>query len=173
MSGMFLLPYGMSARLEWEVLAGLVSSHLLRMVIIRAGWLERPLVQVWPWVAVAVLLTLVAAQGIKTACFVLFTDRPAGMFLAGLFDFSLLLLPWTAFYFLYHQIQRSRRQCIRNKELQQRVSVMQEQCEQSGTDMEGMMARLQRIASLIEMDPNKSREEITEFSKFLRAGYMR
>jgi len=50
---------------------------------------------------------------------------------------------------------------------------MQQQCEESGTDMESVMAKLQRIASLIEADPDKSREEITEFSKLLRSGYMR
>lgn len=44
---------------------------------------------------------------------------------------------------------------------------------ESGTDMEDIMATLRRIASLIEVDRGKSREEITEFSKLLRSGYMR
>lgn len=40
-------------------------------------------------------------------------------------------------------------------------------------DMGEMLARLQRIAGLIEAHPDQSREEITEFSKLLRNGYMR
>ncbi|MBN8851081.1 MAG: hypothetical protein J0H07_04410 [Sphingobacteriales bacterium] len=64
-------------------------------------------------------------------------------------------------------------QGIYKRDLELRVSAMQEQYERSGTDMENMLARMQRIASLIEADPDRSREEITEFSKLLRSGYMR
>lgn len=167
------MPTGFTKVLEIEALAGLISTHLLRIVIIRAGWLEKPLVRVWPWVAAAVLLTCIVAFGIKRAgCFWL-TEYTGGLFPAGVFEYLLLLLPWTGIYFFYHHIQNSRRECVRTRELQQRVADMQQQCEASGTDMESMMATLQRIASLIEADPDRSREEITEFSKLLRSGYMR
>ena len=173
MLGMLLLAYGWARVLEIEVLAGLVSSHLLRMVIIRAGWLEGYLVRSWRRVAVAVLLTCMIASGIKLGCCAWLIGWPGGQFLPGVFEYFLLLLPWTGIYFFYHEIQRSRQQCVRAGELKQRIDVMQQQCEESGTDMEGMMVKLQRIASLIEADPDRSREEITEFSKLLRSGYMR
>lgn len=172
-SGVFLLPRGMTGVLGIEVLAGLVSSHLLRMVIIRAGWLEKPIERVWPLLSVALLLTCVVAYGIKRVGCAWLTGWSGGQFLPGIFEYLLLLLPWTGIYFIYHYIQKSRQQCVRARELKQRIAVMQQQCEESGTDMEGIMVTLQRISSLIEEDPGRSREEITEFSKLLRSGYMR
>ena len=167
------MPRGMTGILGIEMLAGLISSHLLRIVIIRSGWLEKPIARIWPRVAVAVLLTCVVAYGIKQAGCIWLTERSGGQFLPGLFEYLLLLLPWTGIYFFYHHIQKSRQQGVREKELKRRIALMQQQCEESGTDMESIMATLQRIASLIEADPDRSREEITEFSKLLRSGYMR
>jgi len=173
MLGGALLPFGFTKVLEIEALAGLVSSHLLRIVIIRAGWLEMPMVRMWPRVAVAVLLACAVAYGIKWAGCVWLTEFNGAQFLPGLFEYLLLLLPWTGMYFFYHYIRKERRQRVRAGELKQRIAVMERQCEDSGTDMENMMARLQQIASLIEADPEGSRKEITEFSKLLRTGYMR
>jgi len=157
------------------VIPGLASSHLLRIVIIRAGWLELAFTRIWMRVSMAVLVTCMVAASLAWVGYASMTYREFSWakFLATVFDFHLLLLPWAGIYFFYHYIRKDRRRCVRAGELKQRIAVMQQECEVSGTDMESMMERLQRIASLIEADPDRSREEITEFSKLLRSGYMR
>lgn len=157
------------------VVPGVICSHLLRIVIIRAGWLELPFARVWMRASMAVAVTCVAAASLAWVGYASMGYREFAWnkFLGTVFDFHLLLFPWAGIYFLYHYIRKSRLQYVRARELKSRIAVMQQQCEESGTDMESVMARLQRIASLIEADPNKSREEITEFSKLLRSGYMR
>lgn len=172
-AGLLLMPFG-SADIFWiQAAAGLSATHLFRTVIVRLGWRERPVVQIWPWVGVGLLLTAALAQSMKMVGWSLLIELTGRSFFAGVLDYSLLIVPWTLIYFCYHHIRRSRQQCVRNKDLNQRVVSMQEEYERSGTDLGEMLVRLQRISGLIEADPDRSREEITEFSKLLRNGYMR
>ena len=137
--------------------------------------MELPFTRIWLRGLMAVLVTCIVAASLAWVGDVWMAYRVFtwAQFLATVFDFHLLLLPWAGIYFFYHYIRKDRRRCVRVGELKQRIAVMQQECEVSGTDMENMMARLQRIASLIDADPDRSREEITEFSKLLRSGYMR
>jgi len=60
----------------------------------------------------------------------------------------------------------------KNRKLEMRVKEMEKQSEVSGTNMETMIDTLKRIQASIEVDPKRSRAEITEFSKLLREGYL-
>jgi len=132
--GLLLMPmWVIGPGMGWHIMmvtAGLLASHLLRSVIVRYRWLELPVK--------AALLRLMA--GVILACLVAGSIRRMGVYLidgtmgrngilgifADVFDYYLLLVPWTMIYYLYHYAERVYRESLKNGKLELRVREMEE-----------------------------------------------
>ena len=160
------------------VVTGLLTTHLLRHIIIRYGWLSLPLRKAWPrLLAGAIVAAMVIGSITRIYSYVYAGDVYEGLtprfFLAGMIDLLVAVGPWTMIYYLYHYAEKVSWEASRNRKLEMRVKEMEERSRESGTDMAAMMDSLQRIQASIVEDPVRCREEITEFSKLLREGYLK
>jgi len=158
------------------VVSGLLVSHILRYIIIRYGWLSLPVRKAWPrLLAGAVAASIVMGSIQKMYGYFLTGEVYEGLWDLSIYVIDLLFLigPWTAIYYFYHYAQRIQGDGSKNRKLELRVKEMEERSRETGTDMATMMDSLQRIQASIEEDPVRCREEITEFSKLLREGYLK
>jgi two-component system LytT family sensor kinase len=161
-------------------LAGLFITHLLRNVIRSRGWLNWPLRQGLPWLLLGTVLAALTAGGMKVTVISLggMTFTKVGyswysrIFGAG-FEYSILFLPWTIMYCLYHHIQKTR---LKNVELRRLELLLKEKSAIAGdttVDLESITRSLDRIRTLIDEDATRARAEITAFSQLLRKGYLK
>lgn len=159
---------------------GAVTTHLLRNAILRYGWLNLPLTKGLPRLLLGVAftcmiagLTMYAGNGIfgrEMTAPVSFA--PARLIFVHIFNFGLLILPWTVMYVLYDYIVRARKEDLERTHLERRVKEMRQQADESGVDVDFIINSLNAIQSSIEENPDRSRAEITKFSNLLRKGYL-
>lgn len=181
--GMFLLvPWttglGQMKEMLIRVISGLLISHLLRYIINSYGWLTLPLKKAWPrLLAVATVAGMVLGAISRIYGYLFARQVYEGLtprfFLASMNDLLFIIGPWTMLYYFYHYAGRVSQAASRNRKLEMRVKEMEERSGIAGTDIDTMMESLQRIQTFIREDPARSREEITEFSKLLREGYLK
>jgi hypothetical protein len=162
-------------------LAGLFMTHLLRNAIRSQGWLNKPIRQGLPWLLLSTALAALTAGLVKVTLISMggMTLARAGhlswlarVFATG-FEYSILFLPWTIMYCLYHHIQKARQ---KNTELQRLELLLKEKSATAGdtaVDIESITRSLDRIRSLIDEDAARARAEITAFSQLLRKGYLK
>jgi len=158
--------------------SGLLSSHLLRYIIIRYGWLSLPVKKVWARLLAGAMVASIVMGLLQRAYGYLFAgDVYEGFFpkffAAGVADLLFMIGPWTMIYYLYHYAGRVQQDASKNRRLEMRVKALEASFREPGTDMAGMMDSLQKIKNCIAEDPAECRKEITEFSKLLRQGYLK
>jgi hypothetical protein len=81
-----------------------------------------------------------------------------------------MLFPWACLYSIVHYAGRPHEAVVRGRQLKWRLADLQRKAEASEVDSGAMIEWLRRIEAMVETDPERSREEITEFSKMLRRG---
>jgi len=162
-------------------LTGLFMTHLLRLAILKYGWLNGPVRQGLTWVLLGAVSAAMAAGLIKVTVITLcgmtmktVEGQPWHLrILASGIEYTLPFLPWTIIYCLYHHIQRTRQ---KNAEMRRLEFLLKEKSATAGdaaVDIESITRSLDRIRSLIAEDAAAARAEITVFSQLLRKGYLK
>jgi len=163
------------------VLIGLFTTHLLRNTIRNQGWLNLPLRQGLPWLLLATVSAAAAAGLMRVTVISL-----GGMTLARAerlswharvfgtgFEYSILFLPWTIMYCLYHHVQKTRQKNAEIRRLELLLKERSATAADTTLDIESITLSLDRIRSLIDEDAAGARAEITAFSQLLRTGYLK
>ncbi|MBK6342995.1 MAG: histidine kinase [Flavobacteriales bacterium] len=158
-----------------ELATGIGVSHLLRAVIVRRHWLERPIGVVLPRIALAAVVLSAPAfivEGVLVSAVLgdasAIVSRAPLEHVARLINWALLLAVWSFLYFAYGYFMRHRREEIRNLRLETANRENQLGTLRAQMNPHFMFNALNGIRALIDEDPDQAKRAITQLSAILR-----
>lgn len=159
------------------VLAGIFTTHLLRAVIKRFNWLMMPIEKVLPKLLIAVIISSVVCSllvmgGIAVFDLSIETRRSfdfSTRLLARVLDTGLFMVPWVLIYYSYHYVEKSRRQQVSTLKLESLVKELELKTIKSHINPHFIFNALNSIRALIDENPARARNAITELSNILRS----
>jgi len=166
-------------RLVIFVTTGFILSHLMRYIIIGFNLLQKRLEQ---QLIIFVLITLVLAFAASTLENLLlmqfelqnkteraFKDNFLLLVLSGAFSMFTLFFIWNLIYFMYHFITKSQKQQLDTLKLEALVKELELKTIKAHINPHFIFNSLNGIRALIDEDPNRARNAITELSNILRS----
>jgi two-component system LytT family sensor kinase len=152
---------------------GIGASHLLRWVIRKRGWKSKPLVHSLPRMVLYALLIGLGTTLLQAVIHDLFFpgSKPAltgGALFDTVINWSLLLTVWGICYFAYHWFIRGRKEEIRNLRLESANREGQLANLRAQLNPHFMFNALNGIRALIDEDPVRAKQAITQLSSILR-----
>jgi len=165
----------LAGRLVVFVGMGLLFSHIMRAVIIRVGILNRSLnEQILGFLAVTIFFALVmgSLDSLITKWFRIDKDREISgslELLSNTFIAFVYLFLWNMIYFIYHYIEKSRKQQFDTLKLQALVKELELKTIKSHINPHFIFNALNSIRALIDENPSRARDAITELSNILRS----
>ncbi len=152
---------------------GLVASHGLRAVIRKQRWKSKPLVHALPRLILYALVIgacVALAQAIMHDLF--FPSSPrylaGGAVFESVISWSILLTGWGICYFAYHWFMRGRKEEVRNLRLEAANRDGQLATLRAQLNPHFMFNALNGIRALIDEDPARAKQAITQLSSILR-----
>ena len=157
---------------------GIIFSHFMREVIHRSDLLIKDLRQ-----QILTFLLLTVAFSFFSTCVVSPFEhlcrlrlnpegRPVSylsLFLTNLITFLPLLLIWNAIYFMYHFVMKTRKQEMDTIKLEALVRQLEVQTIKAHINPHFIFNSLNGIKALIDEDPERARDAISQLSKILRS----
>jgi len=166
-------------RLVIFVTTGFILSHLMRYIIIGFNLLQKRLEQ---QLIIFVLITLVLAFAASTLENLLlmqfdlqnkteraFKDNFLLLVLSGAFSMFTLFFIWNLIYFMYHFVTKSQKQQLDTLKLEALVKELELKTIKAHINPHFIFNSLNGIRALIDEDPNRARNAITELSNILRS----
>lgn len=152
---------------------GLGASHGLRSVIRERQWKSKPLVHSLPRMVLYALLISVGAALFQTVAHDLLfpSSKPilsGRALIEAVIDWAILLTGWGICYFAYHWFVRGRREEVRNLRLEAANREGQLANLRAQLNPHFMFNALNGIRALIDEDPAKAKQSITQLSAILR-----
>ena len=166
-------------RLAVFVSIGLVFTHLMRYVIIGMNVLQKRLERQLLQFLVITLVFAVIASTLDNLLLMRFnlqnkTEREFKdsfllLTLSGAFYFSLFFFIWNLIYFLYHFVTKSQRQQFDTLKLESMVKELELKTIKAHINPHFIFNSLNSIRALIDENPGRARNAITELSNILRS----
>lgn len=163
-------------RIVLVVLVGVLITHLLRWVIRQLNWLMQPIEKVLPKLLVAVIiasltcsLLVVALSDLTKASGAASQLNFSSRLLAYTIDIGLFIIPWVLIYYFYHYITKSRKQQLDTLKLEAFVKELELKTIKSHINPHFIFNALNSIRALIDENPSRARNAITELSNILRS----
>lgn len=166
-------------RLGIFVFLGIVFTHLMRFIIIRLNTLQRPIEkQAFHFFLLTTIFSFLTSAFYMEACnrFQLlnaqeksFINRPLLLILSGAFYFFINIFIWNLIYFIYHYITKSRKQQLDTLRLEALVKELELKTIKSHINPHFIFNSLNSIRALVEENPERAREAVTELSNILRS----
>ncbi len=154
---------------------GLGISHAFRWIIIKWDWLKLDIRSIVPRLPIAALIWGVLFFLIHGAVLDLFfpyvdpiLSAPFLKSLQLILNWSLVILLWGLLYFSYHFFERSRQQEMENLQWEASRNEVELNNLKSQLNPHFMFNSLNSIRGLIDEDPAKAKEAITQLSRILR-----
>src|SRR5574343_638416 len=173
----------MMQKLSWDnairifvyVAGGIISTHLLREYIKRSGWLQLPIEKMITRLILAIIITsavysilVISSLGI----FALVGKEKIdwySRFFGSIINSGIFITPWTLIYYFYHFIEKSRRQQFDTLKLEAMVKELELKTIKSNINPHFIFNELNSIRALIDENPSRAREAITQLSNILRS----
>ena len=156
--------------LSYEGLSCLLLTHIFRQIAVRRNWMEsgltraslRVIISVMIMSMVMFLLRIPAAYALGLYDPVIFTP---GVFLGLSAVYSVIFFLWTVIYFIYHYFDRF------NKSLKLEASVREIELNnlKSQLNPHFIFNALNSIRALIDEDPVRAKQAVTQLSNLLRS----
>ena len=163
-------------RISLVPFAGILTTHLLREVIKRYNWLLQPIEKILPKLLIAVVASSIFCSLIQITGVQLFELTTANRkldfstrLLASTLDNGLLIVPWLLIYYSYHYVEKSRRQQVGTLKLEALVKELELKTIKSHINPHFIFNALNSIRALIDENPSRARNAITELSNILRS----
>ena len=164
-------------RMAIFVTVGILITHMMRWVIHRVDLLLKPLNK---QVVGFVLLTFIAAvifSAIEISAYNAFNletqDMRRSNFVSELVKFSfnafILIFIWNCIYFIYHFVEKSRKQQLDTLKLEALVKELELQTIKAHINPHFIFNSLNGIRALVVENPERARKAITELSNILRS----
>ncbi len=157
------------------VIWGVTTTHFLRMYIRWAGWLFLPIEKMVPRLMGAIIATSTAYGLLVLLSFQLLSlnQKKELDFLTRLFNniinSGIFIVPWVLIYYFYHYIEKSRRQQLDTLKLEALVKELELKTIKSHINPHFIFNALNSIRALIDENPGRARDAITELSNILRS----
>jgi len=158
------------------VVGGLVSTHLLRWYMKRNNWLLLPVEKIIVRLCIAVFVTSVLYSAL-----VLMLDQLTGIdqnrrnldfitrLFANILNLGIFIIPWVLFYYFYHYLVKSRKQQLDTLKLEALVRELELKTIKAHINPHFIFNALNSIRALIDEDPNRARNAVTNLSNILRS----
>jgi len=166
-------------RLIIFVVIGFVFTHLMRYVIIGINVLQKRLEKQLLQFLFITLIFAVIASTADTLMLVRFNfltkierefqDNIILLVLSGAFYFFLYFFIWNLIYFLYHFVTKSQKQQLDTLKLESLVKELELKTIKAHINPHFIFNSLNSIRALIDENPNRARNAITELSNILRS----
>lgn len=163
-------------KVSFIVVAGLVSTHLLREFMKRYRWLLLPVEKIIFRLTIAVIATCLVYSAL-----VLLLNEAAGLnenrrhlnvmtrLFANSINWVFFIIPWVLFYYFYHYLVKSRRQQLDTLKLETLVRDLELKTIKAHINPHFIFNALNSIRALIDEDPNRARDAVTHLSNILRS----
>jgi two-component system LytT family sensor kinase len=154
-------------------LLGIALTQSLRTVIIRRNWLRLPLVKVIPRMLGIILLMAVPMQLLHLLFRILLVgnsgipENVTGLF-TGLLNFAFFFLLWSLIYFTVHYLEHARQTEIRNLRWEAAMRETELNRLKAQLNPHFMFNALNSIRALVDEDPQRARDAVTQLSGLLR-----
>ena len=169
------LTLDMGLKMLGYVIAGIISTHILREYIRRSGWLLLPIEKMITRLGIAILVTTVLYSLFYNAfidAISVSDSKEVNFFsdvLVGVLNLGIFIIPWTLIYYFYHYIEKSRRQQLDTLKLEALVKELELKTIKSHINPHFIFNALNSIRALIDENPGRARDAITELSNILRS----
>ncbi len=160
------------------VIVGIAITHVMRWQMQKFQILAHPIKgQIWRMLIVTVVFAFVfgiASLLIDYAVGEVFPERFAKLsFIMKLFLYSFnsfwLLLIWNAIYFIYHYAEKNRVEQLNTLKLEATVKELELKTIKSHINPHFIFNSLNSIRALVDENPTRARQAITELSNILRS----
>lgn len=160
-----------------NVLLGLLFSHLMRIVIKEYQFLKQPIQkQIGYFTFATILFSILYActdVAIEKVCNLGQKDSPEISIIneitrTAINNFFYLFI-WNLFYFIYHYVERNRKQELHTFKLQATVKELELKTIKSHINPHFIFNALNSIRALVDENPARARTSITELSNILRS----
>jgi sensor histidine kinase YesM len=164
-------------RLTIFVGIGLLFSHFMREVIRRSNILQRSLnYQIIGFILITVLFAIIVGvfDSFLTKVFQVRNTQEKGLsesevIIANAFYAFVYFFMWNCIYFIYHYIDKSRKQQLDTLKLQALVKELELKTIKAHINPHFIFNALNSIRALIDENPSRARNAITELSNILRS----
>ena len=174
-------------RLGTFVVFGIIFSHLMRLVILRLGLLQKNLTkQILQFFAITIVASLIASFAyieiliasdiLKKVDQELITEKNYKYWFAiwlvvlnNAFLYFLLFFIWNLIYFVYHYVDKSRKQQMDTLHLESLVKELELQTIKAHINPHFIFNSLNSIRALVDENPQRARRAVTELSNILRS----
>jgi two-component system, LytTR family, sensor kinase len=164
-------------RIGLVILTGIGITHSLRWVIRRFNWLLLPIEKAIPRLFIAVVVCSILSSLIVMGATEYFDLRPERVMKIAFYkrlvistlDNGLFLIPWLLIYYSYHYVEKSRRQQVSTLKLESLVKELELKTIKAHINPHFIFNALNSIRALIDENPARARNAITELSNILRS----
>ena len=171
--------YMIFGRLLIFVTTGIVFSHLMRYIVIGLNVLQKRLeIQLLNFILITLFFAFAAStlENLLLMQFELqnknerdFKDNFFLLVLSGAFSMFILFFIWNLIYFMYHFITKSQKQQLDTLKLEALVKELELKTIKAHINPHFIFNSLNGIRALIDEDPARARNAITELSNILRS----
>jgi two-component system LytT family sensor kinase len=163
-------------RLIANVLLGIIVTHLFRKAMLALS-LHPPMPTIKWWQLLIILLTFASAYSFLTSYAVEIlklydATRKVSLerrFLISLVIDTPIIFVWTSIYILWHYIEFTNSEAIQKVKLESLIKELQLKTIKSQMNPHFIFNALNSIRALVEEDPQRARQAITELSNILRS----
>ena len=158
---------------------GLVFTHLMRYIIIGINILQKRLEkQLLQFLVITLVFAFIASVldnlllmrfHLQNKTEIEFKNSFLLLTLSGAFYFSLFFFIWNLIYFLYHFVTKSQRQQFDTLKLESMVKELELKTIKAHINPHFIFNSLNSIRALIDENPGRARNAITELSNILRS----
>lgn len=155
---------------------GLLSTHLLRWYMRKNNWLLMPVEKIVIRLCIAVIIT-----SILFSLFVMGGNQVFGIdenrrkidfltrLIGNIINHGIFIIPWVLIYYFYHFLVKSRRQQLDTLKLESLVKELELKTIKSHINPHFIFNALNSIRALIDENPHRARNSITNLSNILRS----
>ena len=175
-------------KLEWKftyrlflyISMGLVLTHFMRWIIRQSNVLMRPLqsqIVILSFITLVFALLLGISETYSVKLLTAWLNEPADSELGSdfkrivenTFHSFIYLFMWNCIYFIYHYIEKSRRQQVDTLKLEALIKELELKTIKAHINPHFIFNSLNSIRALVDEDPERARRAITELSNILRS----
>jgi sensor histidine kinase YesM len=155
---------------------GLICTHLLRWFMRRNNWLLLPVEKIVIRLCIAVLVTSVLfslmVMGMDYLTGIYENSRNVDfltLLIANVINLGVLIIPWVLLYYFYHYLVKSRKQQLDTLKLEALVKELELKTIKSHINPHFIFNALNSIRALIDENPDRARNAVTNLSNILRS----
>lgn len=163
-------------RLGLFLIVGVLFTHMMRWVVHRTNLLLKPLNRQIPGFVLLTFLLSVIIGLIEVLVYrALKLEGESdnftffGLLLVNTFNSFIYLFIWSSIYFMYHYVAKSRKQQLDTLQLESLVKELELKTIKAHINPHFIFNSLNSIRALVDENPERARQAITELSNILRS----